>query len=158
LDGSAPGRRECKTGEKVMKRASGFTLIELLIVVAIVAILAAVAVPAYTKYVQRGDVVEATQALSQYRVAMEQFYQDNGNYGAAACGAVIPTTLIYFKITCALNGNQAYVATATANNPGPVAGFTYTINQLNAQATTSIPAAWGALASYANAGTSWIVK
>ncbi len=139
-----------------MKRSSGFTLIELMVVVAIVAILASIAIPAYTKYIQRGDVVEATQALSQYRVQMEQYYQDNANYGGANCGVAVPAALVNFAVTCALNGNQAYVATATANNPGPVAGFTYTINQINQQATTSIPANWGALP--ANAATSWIVK
>jgi len=140
-----------------MRRAVGFTLIELLVAMAVLAILAAIAIPSYTKYVQRGDLVEATQALSQYRVQMEQYYQDNGNYGAGGCGAPLPAGLVNFTVACALNGgSQAYTATATGNAAGPVNGFQYTINQLNQQQTLSIPASWGALP--ANAGTSWIVK
>jgi type IV pilus assembly protein PilE len=140
-----------------MQRAGGFTLIEMMVVMVIVAILTTIAIPSYTRYVQRGDLVEATQALSQYRVQMEQYYQDNGNYGAAAaCGVAYPT-LVNFALTCAsANAGQTYVATATAKAGGPVTGFTYTINQLNVQATTSIPTSWGSLP--ANAGTSWIIR
>ena len=67
----------------------GFTLIEVMITVAIVAILAAVAVPQYTRYIQRGNLVEATNALAEYRVRMEQFYQDNGSYGAGGFAPVL---------------------------------------------------------------------
>ena len=134
-----------------MRRASGFTLIELLVVVTIVAILAAIAIPAYSRYVQRGDLVEGTQALSQYRVQMEQYYQDNASYAnGAACGVVPPVTLVNFTLTCALNGAQAYVATVTGRNA--VNGFVYTIDQTNAQATPAAPAGWSTSA------TSWVIR
>src|SRR5690606_1858627 len=58
----------------------GFTLIELMITVAIIAILAAVAVPSYQDYVRRGKVTEATATLAQFRIKMEQYFQDNQTY------------------------------------------------------------------------------
>jgi type IV pilus assembly protein PilE len=135
----------------MMRRASGFTLIELLVVVTIVGILAAIAIPAYQRYVQRGDLVEGTQALSQYRVQMEQYYQDNATYAnGAACGIAPPAALVNFTLTCALNGGQAYLATVTGKNA--VNGFVYTIDQTNAQATPNAPAGWQTSA------TSWVIR
>ena len=132
------------------QRASGFTLIEMMVVVAIVAILAAIAIPSYRRYVQRGDLVEATQALSQYRVQMEQYYQDNNTYAnGAICGVAIPT-LVNFTLACTLNTGQAYTATASGKTGGQVAGFIYTIDQINTQKTTW---AWGLSST-----TSWIVR
>ena len=64
--------------------AWGFTLIELMIVIAVVAILAAVALPAYGDYLRRGQLPEAFTNLADLRVKMEQYYQDNRSYGAAA--------------------------------------------------------------------------
>jgi type IV pilus assembly protein PilE len=145
-----------------MRRTAGFTLIELMVVVAIVAILASIAIPSYSKYVQRGDLVEATQTLSQFRVQMEQWYQDKNTYADAGgnnCGVNPPATppLVNFQVVCALQAGtngQAYTATATGINQ--VAGFTYTIKQDNSQQTLAIPASWGALP--ANAATSWIIR
>jgi len=140
-----------------MQTKAGFTLIELMVVVAIVAILTAIAVPAYTRYVQRGDLVEATQGLSQYRVQMEQYYQDNGNYGTGgACGIAAPATLVNFGLACVLNSAQSYTATMTGKNATQVTGFAYTINQSNTQQTTGLPSSWGSLP--AAASTSWIVR
>ena len=133
----------------MFRRANGFTLIEMMVVVAIVAILLKIAIPSYVRYVQRGDIVEATQALAQYRVQMEQWYQDNNTYANGAnCGVAYPT-LVNFTLTCALNGGQAYTATATGNNGTQVSGFTYTITQANVQGST----AWGNTST-----TSWIVR
>jgi type IV pilus assembly protein PilE len=140
----------------IARRAAGFTLIELMIVVVIAGILAAVAIPNYSRYVQRGQLVEATQALSEFRVRMEQFYQDNRNYANGAnCGAPLPGGLQNFAITCATaNGGQTYTATATGS--GGASGFVYTINQANVRATTGIPSSWGSLPS--DAGTRWVTK
>jgi type IV pilus assembly protein PilE len=135
----------------MLQRPTGFTLIEMMVVVAIVAILLKIAIPSYQRYVQRGDVVEATQALAQYRVQMEQYYQDNNSYANGAnCGATIPA-LINFTLTCALNGGQAYTATATGNGGTLVSAFTYTITQANVQAT--VATAWGSTST-----TSWIIR
>ena len=136
----------------MLQRAPGFTLIEMMVVVAIVAILLRIAIPSYQRYVQRGDIVEATQALAQYRVQMEQYYQDNSSYSNGGnCGVASPT-LVNFTLTCALsNGGQAYTATATGNSGTQVNGFTYTINQANLQATTAT--GWGSTST-----TGWIVR
>jgi type IV pilus assembly protein PilE len=126
----------------------GFTLIEVMIVVAIVAILAGVALPSYFDYVRRGQLPEATAALSDFRVKMEQYYQDNRNYGGAQCADVGPPswsagngTLNYgaaqfFAYGCVLSGGgQGYTVTATGNNSRAV-GHVYTINHNNARGTT----------------------
>lgn len=111
----------------------GFTLIELLVVVAIVGILAAVALPSYADYTRRSRATDAVSTLATWRMQMEQFYQDNRNYGAAGCGKAAPTSK-YFTMSCALtNAGQGYTLTGAAktNNEG-----TYTLNESNQAATT----------------------
>ena len=79
----------------------GFTLIELMIVVAIIAILAAIAIPSYRDYILRGQLVEASNALSAHRVNMERYFQDNRTY--APVGAFSPPcneTLTNFTVSC----------------------------------------------------------
>ena len=145
-----------------MRLARGFTLIELLIVVAVISILAAIAYPNYTDYVRRGNLQEAFANLSDYRVRMEQFYQDNRTYANAGnCGAAaIPAGSIkFFSYACALNttvgapAGQSYTMTATGT-AGSVSGFVYTINERNVRATTAISPAWGSLP--ADAGQRWV--
>ena len=126
-----------------MKRQAGFTLIEIFITIAIVAILSAMAIPQYQDYITRGQLPEAHAGLGAYRVQMEQYYQDNRNYGAGACGATAPTYK-YFVHGCALtNGGQGYTATATGVAGGRTAGFVFQINEQNARSTTGAPTNWG---------------
>ena len=145
------------------RRLRGFTLIEVMIVVAIVAILAAVALPSYVSYVRRGQLPEGPAALSDFRVKMEQYYQDNRNYGTTNCADVNPPSWVgtapalnyaaakYFAYTCAIsNGGQNYLITATGNAARAV-GTTYTINDGNSQATTSF-------AGTAVSKACWLVK
>lgn len=142
-----------------MKPAQGFTLIELMIVVVIVGILSVVALPAYTNYVMRGKIPDATSQLSAKRVQMEQFFQDNRTY----VGATVPCSSTgaggtalsqYFTFSCTVQTATAY--TLQAAGTGSMAGFTYTITQDNAKASDILapaPASW-----IASSTTCWITK
>jgi type IV pilus assembly protein PilE len=114
-----------------MLRVRGFTLIELMVVVAIVGILSTIALPAYTDYTRRSRATDGVSGLATWRMRMEQYYQDNNDYGVGACGIAAPTSK-HYTFTCA-SGGQTYVLTATAktNSEG-----TYTLNESNQQGTT----------------------
>jgi type IV pilus assembly protein PilE len=128
---------------------SGFTLIELMVTVAIIAILAAVAVPAYTDYVTRGKIPQATNNLAAMRVKMEQYFQDNREYPASCSAATVPKPDDDdFTYSCS-GGGDAFTVTATGK--GGMSGFTYTINQNNVK-TTEAPSAWG------DSSSCWVVK
>lgn len=120
-------------------RYRGFTVIEVMIAVAIVALLAALALPSYRDYILRGKLVDAHNALADFRVRQEQFYQDNRRYdggGLGGCGAAAPTSK-YFTFTCvpAAAPAQTYLATATGIAGEGMGGFMFTVNQANARNT-----------------------
>ena len=121
----------------------GFTLIEVMIVAAIVAILAAIAMPSYSDYLRRGQLPEAATFLSDYRVKLEQYYQDNRAYstdGTCGSGAVwadfAPKDRKYFTFSCATAGTyQTFTLTATGS-AGHASGHTYTLTNDGTKATT----------------------
>jgi type IV pilus assembly protein PilE len=128
-----------------MGRVRGFTLIELLIVVAIMSIIMAVALPNYNQYVRRGQLIEASNVLSDWRIKLEQYYQDNRAYGPGdpACGVANPSagSIRFFTYACATaadaGGTAAQTYTITATGIGPVVGYDYTINAANQRRTVN---------------------
>lgn len=133
-----------------MQREQGFTLIEVMITVAIVAILAAIAVPSYTEYVMRARITEAVSQLSDMRVKMERYFQDNRSFtppgpAIAPCtaGTVAPLpTSPNFVYACVGLGANVYTVTATGVAGGPMAQFQYSVNEANVRTTLALPAGW----------------
>ncbi|MBC7946006.1 MAG: prepilin-type N-terminal cleavage/methylation domain-containing protein [Burkholderiales bacterium] len=141
-----------------LTKACGFTLIEVMVVIVIVGILASVAIPSYTDYVVRGKLVDAHTALADYRVRMEQFYQDNRQYNTGTtttCGMAVPTSR-FFDLSCTpgASPSQTYTATAEAKagqGLGSADDFVFTIDHMNARATTKF---YGATSTQ----TCWLSK
>jgi type IV pilus assembly protein PilE len=124
-------------------KSRGFTLIELMIAVAVVAIVLATALPAYNGYLNRAKIAEAVSGLADYRVRMEQFFQDNRNYGTASstCPVAVPPSQS-FSYACTVGSATptiSYTATAAslAGALGAAAGdYSFAINEANAKSTT----------------------
>ena len=141
--------------------SSGFTLIEIMVTIAIIAIISSVAIPSYADYVRRGALPEAFTNLSDYRVKMEQYYQDNRNYGTVACADIaggptwanfLPANRKYFAYACAIsNAGQGYTITATGTGTEASNGHAYTMNHSGTQGTTSFKGS-------AVAKTCWVSK
>jgi len=147
-----------------MRRHSGFTLIEAMITVAIIAILAGIALPAYTNYIIRGKLQEASSNLLAMRTKLELYYQDNRSYvGACAPGTVAPLpgsppgTLKYFTVSCTLTDGppQAYTVQAAGIAGTQLDGLILTIDQANVRRTVSVPAGWG---TPSGGGNCWVTK
>jgi type IV pilus assembly protein PilE len=135
-----------------MNQHKGFTLIEIMIVVAIIGILMAIAIPAYGNYVKRAKITEAVGALSEMRVKLEQYFQDNRTY-VGACGttgvAALPASSKSFDFACPSASLTAtgYVVTATGKASANMDGFSYTINQANVRASTITASGWNSNAA-----------
>lgn len=129
-------------------RQQGFTLIEVMVTVAIVAILAAVALPSYSAYIRRGQLAEAASGLAGIRAQMERHYQDNRSYATVGtfetpCATTDATSRTFGNFVVSCSGTPTTTTfTLQAIGSGPVAGFTYTINQSDVRATTAAASGW----------------
>lgn len=138
-----------------LRRVAGFTLIELMITVSIVAILAAIAYPNYRNYVVRAQVASATNGMIKAAADLERVFQDNRTYIAPAgsppgytpCTAANGTTAAYgyFDVNCSILTATTFTVQAVGRAGSVVNGFTYTIDNTNAQTSTvtsPAPSAW----------------
>lgn len=121
-----------------MNMQKGFTLIELMIVVAIIGLLSAIAFPSYTDYVRRGQITEATAALSDSRIKFEQFFQDHSTYVGAT--SFCPLSVDNFDFVCSASAAPDTYS-ITANGKNNLDGFIFSIDQNNSK--TSSSTIWG---------------
>jgi type IV pilus assembly protein PilE len=122
---------------QIKSAQSGFTLIEVMITVVIIGILAAIAIPSYTGYIKKARAAEATSALADIKVKMEQAYQDNRFY---SCPTGLSATATqyqgarFFETKCELPAGtrpQTFLLTSTGLAAQDMTGFEFTINELN---------------------------
>lgn len=135
----------------VMSMQKGFTLIELMIIVIIIGVLAAIAIPNYTEHLVRSRIVDATTALSNKRVQIEQHFQDNRTYaGAKACDPD-PDTSQYFDFACSAADATTFKLDATGKSS--MTGFGYSVNQAGTRSSNITASGWAAVSA-----TCWITK
>ena len=89
----------------------GFTLIELMIVVAIIGILAAIAIPAYQDYTIRAQVTEGINLADAMKVAVADYYTQNGAFPAAGVTTAAPTGLGFTDVSTGKYGTVDLFAT-----------------------------------------------
>jgi len=124
----------------------GFTLIEVLVTVTIIGLLAAFAIPLYGDYVRRGQITEAVTYMSDYRVKLEQYFQDNRSYGTAGakCANLAgtapawsdfkPANARFFTYDCTVTATGGYKLTATGALSRAI-GHEYTVTETGAKST-----------------------
>ncbi len=153
---SLPTRFMCRSSH------SGFTLIEVMIVVVIVGILAAIALPSYSNYVTRSKLLDAHTKLGDLRVQMEKYFMDNRSYvdGSGACGITTtalananadPARSFDFDCPSGSASDTTYSLTATGRAASGMSGFSFSVNQANAKASSG-PGDWG------TATNCWLVR
>lgn len=112
-----------------------------MVTVAIVAILAAIAYPAYRNYVLRGQLVNATNGLSEMQANMERYFQDNRTYlsanGFTSPCLVTPSPVVgSFTISCVTAYPTATAYELQAVGSASTNGFTFFVDNNNNQSTT----------------------
>ena len=93
---------------QTIKHSAGFTLIELMVTVGILGVLAAIAIPAYTGYIETGDLTVAKRNAVTLAGFEETYYYENDTYLA---GSYDPSTA-----TDDLTGKLEWVPTSDEDN------------------------------------------
>ena len=127
--------------------SDGFTLIEMMIVVAIIAILASIALPAYQDYILRSRIPEATAGLAAKRVQLETFFDNHRTYVGLDC-----TTGVTANFTFSCTTQNATQYTIQASGQGPMANFTYTLDQSNTRGSAISQSGWP------SGGACWVTR
>lgn len=125
-----------------MQDQRGFSLIEMMITVAIIGILASIAVPQYNDYVTRSRLVEAQSKLNETRVRLEQYFVNNRTYAGFICKQDAAAGE-KFNINCPADPD-ATTFSITATGTGSMAGFAFSLNDLNQRSSTITAKGWKA--------------
>lgn len=119
--------------------AAGFTLLELMIAMVVVSVLSLIAYPSYADHVRRSQVQTAFAQLADFRVKLEQYYQDHRSYGDSACADAddapawadfAPPGETLFDFSCSVSAaGQAYRLEASGRSGSAAAGHQYRVDQ-----------------------------
>ncbi len=69
---------------KGQQKHRGFTLVELMIVLAILSVIGAIAIPMYIGYVEEGRLSAVRGNVEPLRLALEDFFLENGTYATGS--------------------------------------------------------------------------
>jgi len=123
-----------------------------MITVAIIAILAAIAIPAYSDYIMRSKIIDATTKLGDLRSDMEKAFMDRRTYMlAGGCAAQLkidsynkdPSSNFTFDCPAGSLSDTTYQLTADGVAARGMSGFGFTIDQANGKTTWKVPTARG---------------
>jgi type IV pilus assembly protein PilE len=125
----------------------GFTPVEAVVAVALAGIAVSLAYPAYSDFLLRERVADATQALNDLQTQLDQYHHEHHTYVSTA-EAVSPctssTAVRSFIISCPVLEDSRY--TLQARGRGLAAGFSYTLDYQDVK-TSKVPTIWGGATS-----------
>lgn len=114
----------------------GFTLIELLIVMAILAIIGAIALPLYLNFVQEAQIHATLRNSEPLRLALEDFFLENGTYIAGDWQPAGAQTLQAGALSWHPDGDEnQYNYNVAAGPTGIATSYILTVQRVDGSAT-----------------------